>query len=66
MRSTYFDMMEISAHSAYGQYAGERTRIPTLIPVCRRSPDAAICERRCGPEISSVAMLTTIASRVLW
>ena len=33
MRSTYLDMIEIAAHSAYGQKAGERTRMPTLIPL---------------------------------
>src|SRR5215217_8867000 len=31
-RSTYFDMIEITLHKAYGQNAGERSRIPTLIP----------------------------------
>ena len=33
MRNTYLDMMEIAAHRAYGQNAGERTRIPTLMPL---------------------------------
>ena len=32
-RSTYFDVIEIMLHSAYGQYAGERIRMPTLMPV---------------------------------
>ena len=32
-RSTYFDMIEIALHKAYGQKAGERTRMPTLMPV---------------------------------
>ena len=32
-RSTYFDVIEIAEHSAYGQKAGERTRMPTLMPV---------------------------------
>ena len=31
-RSTYFEVIEIAAHSAYGQNAGERIRMPTLIP----------------------------------
>ena len=31
-RSTYFEVIEIAAHSAYGQNAGERTRMPTLMP----------------------------------
>ena len=31
-RNTYFDVMEIALHSAYGQKAGERTRMPTLMP----------------------------------
>ena len=32
-RSTYFEVIEIKAHKAYGQKAGERTRMPTLIPL---------------------------------
>src|SRR5690606_2931980 len=32
-RIAYFDAIEIKLHSAYGQNAGERIRIPTLIPV---------------------------------
>ena len=31
-RRTYFEMIEIAEHSAYGQNAGERTRMPTLMP----------------------------------
>src|SRR5262245_61192531 len=31
-RSTYFDVMEIAEHSAYGQIAGERTSMPMLMP----------------------------------
>src|SRR4026209_2628974 len=31
-RSTYFDMIETTLHNAYGQNAGERSRIPTLMP----------------------------------
>ena len=31
-RIAYFDVMEITLHSAYGQNAGERISIPTLIP----------------------------------
>ena len=32
-RSTYFDVIEIAEQSAYGQNAGERTSMPTLMPV---------------------------------
>ena len=32
-RSTYFDVIEIKLHSANGQMAGDRTRIPRPIPV---------------------------------
>src|SRR5687768_12825218 len=32
-RSTYFDVIEIRLPSQYGHKNGERTRIPTLIPV---------------------------------
>ena len=32
-RNTYLDVIEIALHSAYGQKAGERTRMPTLMPV---------------------------------
>src|SRR4026207_2446281 len=32
-RSTYFDAMEMNAHSAYGHRNGERSRMPTLMPV---------------------------------
>ena len=37
-RSTYFDMTESTLHNANGQNAGERKRIPTLMPldVCAR------------------------------
>src|SRR5438270_7390455 len=31
--STYFDVIEIRLASAYGHRNGDRTRIPTLIPV---------------------------------
>ncbi len=31
-RMTYFEAMAIMLHSAYGQNAGERTRMPTLMP----------------------------------
>ena len=31
-RSTYFEVIDSILHSAYGQMAGERTKIPTLIP----------------------------------
>ena len=31
-RSTYFEVIEIAEHSAYGQIAGERTSMPTLMP----------------------------------
>ncbi len=32
IRRTYFEVIEIAAQRAYGQNAGERTRMPTLIP----------------------------------
>ena len=32
-RIRYFDVIEIAEHSAYGQYSGDRTRMPTLMPV---------------------------------
>ena len=32
-RSTYFDTIEIRLASAYGHRNGERTRMPTLMPV---------------------------------
>ena len=31
-RRTYFEVIEIAEQSAYGQNAGERTRMPTLMP----------------------------------
>ncbi len=31
-RRTYFDVIEIALHRAYGQNAGDLTRMPTLIP----------------------------------
>ena len=32
-RMAYFDVIEIRLHRIYGQNAGERIRMPTLIPV---------------------------------
>ena len=32
-RSTYFDMIETTAHTRYGHTAGDRTRMPTLMPL---------------------------------
>ncbi len=32
-RSAYFEVMESALHSAYGQKAGERSRMPTLMPL---------------------------------
>src|SRR6202789_899433 len=64
-RRTYFEVMAITEHSAYGQNAGERSRIPTLMPVM-------YALARCGhlpvivrPRISSATMLEPMASRVL-
>ena len=31
-RITYFDVIEMAEQSAYGQNAGERTSMPTLMP----------------------------------
>ena len=31
-RIRYFDVIEMAAQSAYGQYSGDRTRMPTLMP----------------------------------
>src|SRR5687768_3216546 len=31
-RSTYFEVMEMAEHRAYGHIAGERTSMPTLMP----------------------------------
>src|SRR5215813_1370908 len=31
-RMTYFEVIEMALHNAYGQNSGERMRIPTLIP----------------------------------
>ena len=31
-RITYFDVIEMAEHSAYGQNAGERISMPTLMP----------------------------------
>ena len=31
-RRTYFEVMEMAEHSAYGQIAGDRTSMPTLMP----------------------------------
>jgi len=32
-RKTYFEVIESTLHKTYGQNAGERTKMPTLIPV---------------------------------
>src|SRR4051794_18222284 len=33
MRIRYFDVIEMAEHNAYGQNSGERTSMPTLMPV---------------------------------
>jgi hypothetical protein len=53
-RSTYFDVIEIAEHNAYGQNAGERTSMPTLMPEIYELA-------RCGhdPEKSRASTIST-------
>src|SRR6185436_18786992 len=64
-RRTYFEAIEIRLASAYGHRNGDRTRIPTLIPVM-------YALARCGhrpyvrrPMMSSATIATAMAAPVL-
>src|SRR6202044_4019712 len=59
-RRTYLDVIAIIAHNAYGQNAGERRRIPTLMPVIYALATFGHLPTTNFPRINSVAMLTPI------
>src|SRR5262245_31585195 len=48
-RITYFDIIETELHSAYGQNAGVRIRMPTLCRKCTNWPDSEICRKTTVP-----------------
>src|SRR5689334_10237708 len=63
-RSTYFDMIERTLHNAYGQNAGERSRIPTLMPEMYALERFSHLPKKIFPRTSSVTSAATIASAV--
>src|SRR5215213_5485232 len=63
-RNTYFDMIESTLHNAYGQNAGERSRIPTLIPLIYALARLSHLPKKIRPSTSSVTSAQTIASAV--
>src|SRR5215216_1858364 len=64
-RSTYFDMIEITLHKAYGQNAGERSRIPTLMPEIYALARLSHLPKKIRPSTNSATSAQTIASAVL-
>src|SRR6476646_2956803 len=64
-RSTYFDMIETTLHNAYGQKAGERSRMPTLIPQMYELARLNHLPKKIRPNTSSVTIAAAIASAVL-
>ena len=58
-------MIEITLHKAYGQKAGERIRIPTLIPEIYALDKLSHLPKKMRPSTSSATRAATIASPVL-
>src|SRR6185503_13322303 len=63
-RKTYFDIIESTLHNAYGQKAGERRRMPTLIPEIYALERLSHLPKKIRPSTSSVTSAQTIASAV--
>src|SRR6185369_7746840 len=63
-RITYFDVIEIALHSAYGQKAGERIRMPTLMPVMYALARFGNLPYINRPNASSSSMAVAMASAV--
>src|SRR6476660_7593593 len=53
-RNTYFDMIERTLHNAYGQNAGERSSMPTLIPEMYALARLSHLPKKIRPRTSSV------------
>src|SRR5690349_24968482 len=64
-RNTYFDMIDRTLHKAYGQNAGERMRMPTLMPVMYALARLSHLPKNIRPSTSSVMIAAKIASAVL-
>src|SRR5580658_9737567 len=63
-RSAYFEVMERRLQSAKGQKAGERRRIPTLMPVMYALAGCGHLRRKIRPSTISATMLVTMARSV--
>src|SRR5678816_247753 len=63
-RNTYFDMIESTLHNAYGQNAGERSRMPTLIPEIYALERLSHLPKKIRPSTISVTSAQTIAIAV--
>ena len=63
-RNTYFDMIDNTLHNAYGQNAGERIRMPTLMPEIYALDKLIHLPTKIRPSTSSVTSAATIASAV--
>src|SRR4051812_49187859 len=63
-RSTYFEVIEIAEHNAYGQKAGDRTRIPTLIPETYALARCGHCPNSARTTTSSTKIAVPIARKV--
>src|SRR5438093_3004340 len=64
-RKTYFERIEIAAQSPYGHNAGERIRMPTLMPVIYALAGCGHCRYSKRPSTISIAILVPIASSVV-
>src|ERR1041384_6318317 len=63
-RSTYFDMIDNTLHNANGHNAGERSRMPTLMPEIYALDKLIHLPRKIRPNTNSVTSAATIASAV--
>src|SRR6185436_4148055 len=63
-RNTYFDMIESTLHKANGHNAGERSRMPTLIPEMYALARLIHFPKKIRPNINSATSAETIASAV--
>src|SRR6185295_14516253 len=64
-RSTYFDMIESTLARAYGQNAGERKSMPTLMPLIYALERLSHLLKKIRPRTSSVTRAATMARAVL-
>ena len=63
-RRTYFEVMEMAEHRAYGHIAGDRTSMPTLMPEMYELARCGQAPENTRASTSSMAMAVAMASAV--